>query len=117
MTVLRSRLFEREEQRRLEEQLKARGEQKAIEWGMAQAREAGLEQARVTAQPRPLSPFNWMVIVRDGDEVRYSFVNLVRREPLVAGAGAGFIRPLDAAYLPREQARWVHASRFGAAGA
>ena len=33
MTVLRSRLFEREEQRRLKEQLKARGEQKAIEWG------------------------------------------------------------------------------------
>jgi len=33
MTVLRSRLFEREEQRRLEEQMKARGEQKAIEWG------------------------------------------------------------------------------------
>lgn len=33
MTVLRSRLFEREERRRLEEQLKARGSQKAIEWG------------------------------------------------------------------------------------
>ena len=33
MTVLRSRLFEREERKRLEEQLKARGEQKAIEWG------------------------------------------------------------------------------------
>ncbi len=33
MTVLRSRLFEREEQRRLAEQMKARGEQKAIEWG------------------------------------------------------------------------------------
>ena len=33
MTVLRSRLFEREEQRRREEQTKARGEQKAIEWG------------------------------------------------------------------------------------
>ncbi len=33
MTVLRSRLFEREEQRRREEQMKARGEQKAIEWG------------------------------------------------------------------------------------
>jgi len=33
MTVLRSRLFEREERRRLEEQMKARGEQKAIEWG------------------------------------------------------------------------------------
>lgn len=33
MTVLRSRLFEREERRRLEEQMKARGQQKAIEWG------------------------------------------------------------------------------------
>lgn len=33
MTVLKSRLFEREERRRRDEQAKARGEQKAIEWG------------------------------------------------------------------------------------
>ena len=33
MTVLKSRLWEREEKRRLDEQLKARGDQKAIEWG------------------------------------------------------------------------------------
>lgn len=33
MTVLRSRLWERAEQERTEEQMKARGEQKAIEWG------------------------------------------------------------------------------------
>jgi len=33
MTVLRSRLFERAERARREEQMKARGEQKAIEWG------------------------------------------------------------------------------------
>jgi peptide chain release factor 2 len=33
MTVLRSRLWEREEQRRRDEQMKARGDQKAIEWG------------------------------------------------------------------------------------
>jgi peptide chain release factor 2 len=33
MTVLKSRLWEHEEQRRLNEQAKARGEQKAIEWG------------------------------------------------------------------------------------
>jgi peptide chain release factor 2 len=33
MTVLRSRLWEREEQRRREEQARARGDQKAIEWG------------------------------------------------------------------------------------
>jgi len=33
MMVLRSRLWEREERRRLQEQQKARGQQKAIEWG------------------------------------------------------------------------------------
>ena len=33
MTVLKSRLWEREERKRLEEQMAARGEQKAIEWG------------------------------------------------------------------------------------
>ncbi len=33
MTVLRSRLWEREEQRRRDEQMKARGDQKANEWG------------------------------------------------------------------------------------
>lgn len=33
LTVLKSRLWEREERRRLDEQAAARGEQKAIEWG------------------------------------------------------------------------------------
>lgn len=33
MTVLRSRLWEQQERKRLDEQMKARGEQKAIEWG------------------------------------------------------------------------------------
>jgi peptide chain release factor 2 len=33
MTVLRSRLFEREERKRLDEQMQVRGVQKAIEWG------------------------------------------------------------------------------------
>ncbi len=33
MTVLKSRLWEREEKRRMDEQAKQRGEQKAIEWG------------------------------------------------------------------------------------
>ncbi len=33
MTVLKSRIWEREEKRRLDEQLKVRGDQKSIEWG------------------------------------------------------------------------------------
>ena len=87
--------------------------ERAIEWGREYARASGLHGARVSAQPRPVSPFNWMVIVRDGEQVRYSFVNLVRRAPLTAGPDAGFIRRLDAAYLPLQQAQWVAGTRFG----
>lgn len=88
-------------------------QQRALDWGEAYAKGAGLRDAQVTAQPRPVSPFNWMVIVRSGEEARYSFVNLVRREPLQPASDAGYIARLDAEYLPRAQARWVYATRFG----
>jgi inner membrane protein len=92
-------------------------QQRAIEWGEEYARASGLNQAQVTAQPRPVSPFNWMVIVRSGEEVRYSFVNLVRREQRQITPESGFIARLDAAYLPLAQVQWVHATRFGSSEA
>jgi inner membrane protein len=91
--------------------------QRAVEWGEAYARDSGLKQAEVTAQPRPVSPFNWMVVVSSGEEARYSFVNLARREPLRPAPDAGYIARLDAAYLPLAQAQWVRASRFGSSAA
>ena len=90
---------------------------RAVEWGEAYARASGIGQARVTAQPRPVSPFNWMVIARNGEEVRYSFINLARRELLRLAPDADAIARLDAAYLPPAQAQWVHATRFGASDA
>ena len=92
-------------------------QQRAIDWGEEYARASGLKRAQVTAQPRPVSPFNWMVIVRSGEEARYSFVNLVRREPRQITPESGFIARLDAAYLPLAQAQWVHATRFGSSEA
>jgi inner membrane protein len=88
-------------------------QQRAVEWGEAYARDAGLRQAVVTAQPRPVSPYNWLVIVRSGEDVRYAFVNLLRREAPKLAQDAGFIARLDAAYLPLAQAQWVFSSRFG----
>jgi inner membrane protein len=92
-------------------------QQRAVEWGAAYAAAAGLHEASVTAQPRPVSPYNWLVIVRSGEEVRYSFVNLARREAPSPATDAGFIARLDAAYLPLAQAQWVHGSRFGSSEA
>ena len=45
--------------------------------------------------------------------MRYSFVNLLRREPLPLAPDAGFIARLDAPYLPLARAQWVFGSRFG----
>jgi len=88
-------------------------QERAIEWGREYARASGLEHAVVTAQPRPVSPYNWMVVVRDGDKLRYSLVNLARREPKKLAPDAGLLARLDAPYLPLSQARWVHAAQFG----
>jgi inner membrane protein len=88
-------------------------QQRAIDWGEAYARDSGLKQAEVSAQPRPVSPFNWLVIVNSGDDVRYSLINLVRRESRQLAPDAGFIARLDAVYLPLAQAQWVRVTRFG----
>ena len=92
-------------------------QQRAEEFGEAYARAAGMNGATVAAQPRPVSPFNWMVVITNGDHYHYSLVNLVRSEPLTVGADAGFIRKLSAPYLPVDQAVWNVASRFGTAPA
>jgi inner membrane protein len=86
---------------------------RAIEVGLARAAANGWTDAKVTAVPRPVSPFNWMVAVEHGDRYELAQVNLRRAEPLVAGEDAGFVRRLDAAYRPVAQAVWSPATRFG----
>jgi inner membrane protein len=89
-------------------------QQRAIEFATAYAQSAGLHQARVTAMPRPVSPFNWMVVVDDGEHYHYALISLARREmPSQAAAGAGFITRLAAPYLPLDQAIWVRTERYG----
>jgi inner membrane protein len=89
-------------------------QQRAIDFGEAYARANGLEAARVSAQPRPVSPFNWTVFVEDGAGYRYAHVNLIREtarpEPT---PDTGFIARLDSAYRPLDDAHWVDAHRFG----
>lgn len=90
--------------------------QRAVDFGEAYARAAGLAQVRVSAMPRPVSPFNWMVVVEDAEGYRYSHINLVRSQVLQAREDAGFIAKLDAVYRPLDQAVWESDQRFGRAG-
>ena len=86
----------------------------ALQFGDEYARSMGLKNARVSAQPRPVSPFNWTVFVSDDEAHRFSHVNLIRTEPRSYAPGDGFIARLDAPYMPVEQAIWVTRPRYGA---
>jgi len=87
--------------------------EKAIEFGERYARDHGIRGADVTAQPRPVSPFNWTVFVSDSEAHRYAHVNLERDAPRPYREGDGFIAMLDSAYRPLAQARWETRARYG----
>ena len=89
-------------------------QQRAIDFGGQFAATSGLRNARVSALPRPVSPFNWMVVVESDDRYHYSLISLSAREaPRPLAADAGFFAKLAAPYLPLEQAQWVQAARWG----
>jgi inner membrane protein len=87
--------------------------QKALEFGLAYATGNQLRDAKITAHPRPVSPFNWTVFVTTDREHRFAHVNLVRREPRPYQPGDGFVAKVDSPYLPLDQAAWVVRTRYG----
>ena len=87
--------------------------EKAIDFGEQYARSHGLRGATVSAEPRPVSPFNWTVFVSDSEAHHYANVNLVRGEPRAVHPGDGLIARLDAAYEPLAMARWETRTRYG----
>src|SRR5687767_10073211 len=56
-------------------------QQEAVALGRAYAHQTGFPAPRVTAQPRPPIPLNWMVVVEEGERVDYAMVRLSRGEP------------------------------------
>ena len=89
-------------------------QQRAIDFGEEYARQSGLRNAVVSALPRPVSPFNWMVVVEADERYHYSLISLSRREaPPPLPADAGFFTRMGAPYLPLDRAAWVQAARHG----
>jgi inner membrane protein len=86
----------------------------AVDFGKRYAEKQALAEAQVSAIPRPVSPFNWMVVVTEHERYHYANVNLVRDEmPAAPGPDAGLIERLNAAYAPLAQARWTIVHRYG----
>lgn len=90
----------------------------AVEFGETYAQGIGMPGYRVDAVPRPVSPFNWTVVVSDGNTYRLAHINLLRRQTAAPlPADAGFIARLSAAFVPIDQAQWREQTRFGGTAA
>ena len=87
--------------------------QRAVAFGAAYASDMGLKGAKVSALPRPVSPFNWMVVVAEEDRYHYAFVNLHRNEAPAISSDANWVERLDAPYQPIALARWQSVARYG----
>ena len=73
-----------------------------------------LEGATVHTLPQPLSPFNWMVIVRQGENLHQALVNLrALKTSSDKHQPSSLISRLAASYRPAEKARWTRYYWFG----
>lgn len=87
---------------------------RAADIGHEYARAQHLDAAQVSALSRPLSPFNWTIVVLRGDEQRYADVNLLRSaDPPEPTAESGWITRLWNSFRPVSSAQWISAGRFG----
>lgn len=82
------------------------GQQEAVQVGERHARALGIAAPVIEVMPRPASPFNWTVSVRDGPRYHVAHVNTRREQPLQASESDHFIRRFSAPYLPERLAVW-----------
>jgi inner membrane protein len=86
---------------------------RAKEIGRDYAELQGWQQASVTAEARPIAPWNWTVIVKDGEQYHYTHLHL--RDQAVSNPAPDsnwLVKALADFQLPA-QAQWKSASQFG----
>jgi inner membrane protein len=88
-------------------------QQRAIEVASRHAAAQGMRDAKVSALPRPGSPYNWMAVAEEGDRVDVAQIRLVDEPPLLTRLGSEFLDRLASPYLPPERAAWTRVDRYG----
>lgn len=74
----------------------------------------GLKDIRVHAQPQPLSPLNWKLVIEEKDRYLISYLQLhTDTIPDTPARDAGFFARISALYRPARELVWSSHSRFG----
>ncbi len=74
-----------------------------------------MSSASVHVLPQPLSPFNWKLLIENGNAYHEAYVNLIRSESIHASDDAGFFVRVNAQYQPADRLHWGTKTRFGEA--
>lgn len=75
---------------------------------------AAPEALLVDALPQPLSPFHWLLIVREGEDYRIAHLDLLRHDTAAAPASDTWLARFAVDYRPADDLRWTRYYRFGA---
>ena len=87
--------------------------QQALDAGQEYARTQGWSNAVVTAEPRPISPFNWTVIIREGEQYHYAHLKLNSDKQQVPASDANWLARAIASFQPPRLATWRTVAKFG----
>lgn len=87
--------------------------QEAIEAGNAYAISQGWKTYQVTAEPRPIAPFNWTVLIQEGDRYHYAHLKLNVYTLQTAAPDANWLSRALAAFQPTALANWQSIPKFG----
>jgi inner membrane protein len=89
-------------------------QQQAMAIGESYVRDRELTGSSIYALPQPLSPYNWSIIVSDGQHHHVGLVNMAYSEGLLRLSGRlGWIDGLWSAYAAPSDLRWQTHSLFG----
>jgi len=84
----------------------------ALALAHAWMRQANIPAANATALPQPASPFNWKLIIENGDRYDVAYVNLAGGYSS-DGATAGFWNGVRTTYMAPDRLSWKTYKRFG----
>jgi inner membrane protein len=87
--------------------------QEAIDAGTDYARSRGWNNFQVNAEPRPIAPFNWTVLIEEGDRYHYTHLKLNAQTQQIAEPGANWLSRALAAFQPAALADWHTVPKFG----